>query len=201
MDQWQTLIGIDYVSLAGIAVGLSMDAFAVSLTDGAVSKKVTWRYAGKIALAFGLFQGFMPFLGWLVGTVGAGLISSLDHWIALILLGYLGVQMLRESRNHKESGGPLRDGIAWKALLVSAVATSIDALATGILLPSAVGASTIPAMILSVSLIALVTFLLCFPGVYIGKRFGALLSSKAEVLGGIVLIGIGLKIFVEHTFF
>ncbi len=197
------LLSIDYISLIGIAVGLSMDALAVSITNGAVTRKITISFAIKIAAAFGLFQGFMPFIGWLIGTAGASFITNIDHWIALILLGYLGVQMIRESRKKSKENeeAPLRDGLTWKTLFTLAVATSIDALATGILLPSAVGASTVSLMIFSVLLIALVTFLLCFCGVYIGKKFGSLCSSKAEIIGGLVLIGIGLKIFIEHTFY
>lgn len=193
---------MDYVSLAGIAVGLSMDALAVSITNGAVTKKVTAAFSAKLALTFGLFQAFMPFLGWLIGKAGANFIGSIDHWIALLLLSYLGIQMILESRKKAKEGcgGTLRDDISLKTLLTLAVATSIDALATGILLPSAVGASTITLMLLSVGLIGLITFALCMAGVFIGKKFGCLCSSKAEILGGIVLIAIGLKIFIEHMF-
>ncbi len=193
---------MDYISLAGIAVGLSMDAFAVCITNGAVTKKVTALFAAKLAFTFGLFQAFMPFLGWVIGKAGAGFIGSIDHWIALLLLGYLGVQMILESRKKAKEGcgGTLRDDISFKMLMTLAVATSIDALATGILLPSAVGASTVTLMLLSVGLIGLITFALCMAGVYIGKKFGCLCSSKAEIVGGVVLVAIGLKIFIEHMF-
>lgn len=193
---------MDFISLAGIAVGLSMDAFAVSITNGAVTRKANLRFAFKMAATFGLFQALMPFLGWLIGKAGESFISSIDHWIALLLLSYLGIQMIWESRKKKrEDASPLQDDIPLKTLFMLGIATSIDALATGILLPSAVGASTIPLMILSVILIGLITFLLCTIGVYAGKKFGSLLSSRAEILGGIVLIAIGVKIFVEHMFF
>lgn len=193
---------MDYISLAGIAVGLSMDAFAVSLTNGAVTRKVTPWFALKLALSFGLFQAFMPFIGWLVGKAGAGFIDNIDHWIALILLGYLGIKMLMESFKKMKEGNieVVRDGISFKTLLALSVATSIDALATGVILPSAVGATSVLLMLLSVGIIGLITFLLCIIGVYLGKKFGDLFSSKAEIIGGIVLVAIGVKIFIDHMF-
>ena len=193
---------MDFISLAGIAVGLSMDAFAVSVTNGAVTKKVTLPFALRMAACFGLFQAFMPLVGWLVGTAGAGFISSIDHWIALILLAVIGGQMLREAFSHDEdSCQPAgREAISLKMLFAMAVATSIDALATGIILPGAVGANSVPLMLLSVGIIGAITFALCTAGVFIGKKFGCLLSSKAELAGGIVLIAIGIKIFVDHMF-
>ena len=192
---------MDYLSLIGIAVGLSMDAFAVSITNGAITRKIRPGFAIKIAATFGLFQAFMPFVGWCIGKAGEGFISSIDHWIALVLLLYLGGKMVWESRKKSEEESPLQDTIPWKTLLMSGIATSIDALATGVILPSAVGAGNLWLMLLSVAIIGTVNFIFCFPGVYIGKRFGDLLSSKAELLGGLVLMAIGIKIFVEHMFF
>ena len=194
---------MDYVSLVGIAVGLSMDAFAVSVTNGAVAKKVTPWYAVKIALCFGVFQALMPMIGWLIGKAGENFISSVDHWVALILLCYIGVQMIVESYKNRKKGNTdgCKEDISLKALLLMGIATSIDALATGIILLSAVGASTVLSMLLSVAIIGMITFTLSVIAVYIGKKFGALLSCKAELLGGIVLVAIGIKIFVEHMFF
>ena len=194
---------MDFISLAGIAVGLSMDAFAVSVTNGAVTKKVNFPFALRMAACFGLFQAFMPFVGWLVGTAGAGFISNIDHWIALVLLAVIGGQMVRESFSHDEEDSlpGTKDAISLKMLLAMAVATSIDALATGIILPSAVGADSVTLMLVSVGIIGLITFVLCTAGVFIGKKFGSLLSSKAELAGGIVLIAIGLKIFLDHMVF
>ncbi|HEX3038384.1 MAG TPA: manganese efflux pump MntP family protein [Oscillospiraceae bacterium] len=193
---------MDYISLVGIAVGLSMDAFTVSLTNGAVTRKVTPWFAAKLALSFGLFQAFMPFIGWLIGKAGAGFINSIDHWVALILLGFLGIQMLVESykKSKDDNFEVVRDGISNKTLLTLSIATSIDALATGVILPSAVKANTIVLMLISVGIIGLITFVLCMIGVYIGKKFGDLFSSKAEIIGGIVLIAIGAKIFIDHMF-
>lgn len=194
---------MDYLSLCGIAAGLAMDAFAVSITNGAVTKRVTPRFALKIAFFFGLFQSVMPTAGWLIGKAGEGLIKAVDHWIALILLGYLGISMILESRKKRKTGTGCswRDDIPLKTLLALAIATSIDALATGVILPSAVGASTPALMLISVLLIGLITFVICFAGVYIGRRFGTVCASRAEIAGGDVLIAIGLKIFIEHMFF
>lgn len=194
---------MDYVSLAGIALGLSMDAFAVSITSGATIKNVTPRFAIKTSLSFGIFQAIMPVIGWLVGKAGESFISSVDHWVALILLSYLGIKMIVESRkkNSCETAVQKQDDLSLKTLMTLSVATSIDALATGIILPSAVGASTITLMLLSVGIIGAITFLLCMIGVYLGKNFGRLCSPIADILGGAVLIIIGIKIFIEHMFF
>jgi putative Mn2+ efflux pump MntP len=193
---------MDYFSLVGIAVGLSMDAFAVSLTNGAITKKVTLAFAVKLALCFGIFQAAMPMLGWMVGKVGENFINAVDHWVALILLAYIGIQMIVESRKKAHCGefSGKQDNISFQKLIALAVATSIDALITGIILPSAVGASTIPLMLMSIGTIGIITFLICLIGVYIGKKFGILCSSKAEIVGGIVLLGIGIKIFIDHVF-
>ncbi len=194
---------VDYLSLVGIAVGLSMDAFAVALTNGAVTRKLRFSHALKIAFCFGLFQAVMPLIGSFIGKVGAGFISQVDHWIAFVLLGYIGGKMIYEAvkeQKHEESQQS-RDPIGMKMLLVMAVATSIDALATGIILPSTIGASTIPLLITAVCLIGGITFVICLCGVYIGKKFGDLFVSKAEIIGGCVLVAIGIKILIEHLFF
>lgn len=193
---------MDLLSLVGIAAGLAMDAFAVSVTNGAVCKKVTFRFAVKLAFSFGLFQLLMPAAGWLVGKAGEEFISSIDHWIALLLLAYIGIQMLLEAKKEEpEEEEACRMDVPLKTLLALSIATSIDALATGVILPSAVGASTVQLMLIAVSVIGVITFAICLAGVYIGKKFGTLLSKKAEIAGGLVLILIGLKIFIEHMFF
>ena len=194
---------MDYFSVIGIAVGLAMDAFAVSITNGAITKRVTPRFALKIAFFFGLFQSIMPTAGWLIGKAGESFINAVDHWVALILLGYLGGSMIVESRKKKRVGLECirQDDIPIKTLLALSVATSIDALATGVILPSAVGASTPYLMMISVLLIGLIIFVICYAGVYIGKRFGSFCAGRAELVGGLVLIGIGVKIFIDHMFF
>ena len=192
---------MDHLSLLGIAVGLAMDAFAVSVANGAAARRVKPAFALKLAVSFGVFQSLMPFIGWLVGKAGEAIISSVDHWIALILLGFLGIQMLREARKRDDGDETLQEDVPWRRVLTLAVATSIDALATGVLLQSAVGADTVARMLLSVGEIGLVTLVLCFFGVYLGRKFGELLRTRAQVVGGIVLIAIGVKIFVEHMWF
>lgn len=194
---------MDYFSLCGIAVGLAMDAFAVSITNGACTRKVNARFALKLAACFGFFQLVMPLAGWLIGKAGEHIISAVDHWIALILLGYIGIDMIRESRKKAREGAccSLQDGLPAGKLLTLAVATSIDALATGIILPSAVGASTAFLMAVSVAAIGFITFVICFAGVYIGKQFGLACAGHAETVGGVVLIAIGVKIFIDHVFF
>ena len=194
---------MDYFSLAGIAAGLAMDAFAASISNGAVTKRVTPWFALKIALCFGLFQAFMPVFGWLVGKAGESMISSVDHWIALTLLSYIGIDTIVKAHKKRKCGevGVMRNDIPLKTLFTLGVATSIDALATGIILPSAVGASTLGLMLVSVATIGIVTTVMCFFGVYIGRKFGSFCSDKAETAGGIVLVGIGVKIFIDHMFF
>ena len=155
---------MDHLSLLGIAVGLAMDAFAVSVANGAAARRVKPAFALKLAVSFGVFQSLMPFIGWLVGKAGEAIISSVDHWIALILLGFLGIQMLREARKRDDGDETLQEDVPWRRVLTLAVATSIDALATGVLLPSAVGADTVARMLLSVGEIGLVTLVLCFFG-------------------------------------
>lgn len=191
---------MDYITLIGIAFGLAMDAFAVSITNGAaVNKNVTPKFALKLSISFGIFQGIMPMIGWFIGKAGENIINSVDHWIALIILCYLGINMILESKKrHSDNKTDEIKDISFKSLIAFSIATSIDALATGVILPSSVGAQTIVLMLVSVGIIALITFLLCTAGVYIGKNFGKICSSKAQTLGGIVLIIIGLKIFLEH---
>ena len=187
---------MDYIAVIGIAVGLAMDAFAVSVTNGAIVKNFKPSFAIKIAAAFGIFQFMMPVIGWIVGKAGQQLIESVDHYIAFILLLLIGGNMLIEAIKDriKEYKG---EEVQKKE---NKTATS-DALATGVILPSAVGASTIMLMLVAVLMIGVITFIISFAGVYLGKKFGSLLSNKAEILGGIVLIGIGTKILIEHLFF
>ncbi|MBQ6569891.1 MAG: manganese efflux pump [Clostridia bacterium] len=193
---------MDYLSIVGIAIGLSMDAFAVSLTAGAVNPDIRAAKTCKIAGAFGLFQAFMPMIGWAVGAAFAGFIGAVDHFIAFILLGYIGGKMIYDSLKKDDNDFEVESrDMDNKTLLLMAVATSIDALVTGIILPTAVGASTLWLMIIAVSIIGIITFSLCAAAVYIGKKFGLLLKGKAEILGGAVLIAIGAKILIEHLFF
>lgn len=175
-----------------------MDAFAVAITNGlcynkgeVVTKKVAW-YSG---LTFGTFQGIMPLLGFLAGAMFQKPAEKFDHWIALILLSFIGGKMIydaiQERRNPEEFCCPPFNA---KTLLLQGVATSIDAFAVGISLAM----NQMNILIIAPS-IALCTFLFSFLGVYIGKHFGKVLRDKAQIIGGIVLIGIGVNVFIEHT--
>ena len=178
-----------------VGVGLAMDACAVSFAKGISLKKNVKKYAFLLALAFGLFQGLMPLLGWWVGAHFEALISSVDHWIAYFLLGFIGLNMIRES---KEAGAECEacvDSISGKEVLLLAIATSIDALAVGISF-AFLQVSILPA----VCLIAATTFVISFAAVFLGNRIGGKLGKYAEIAGGIILILIGLKILIEHLF-
>lgn len=179
------------VTILFIAFGLAMDAFAVSITSGFTIKYLRINHALRLAAFFGLFQAIMPVIGWLAGFSLRDFISGIDHWIAFGLLSIIGLKMIFESTkmNPKKKIDPLNIYV----LLLLSVATSIDALAVGLTL-SVLNISIInPAVI-----IGIITFLLSLIGVYIGERFGHFFENKIEVVGGLILIGIGIKILVEH---
>jgi putative Mn2+ efflux pump MntP len=179
--------------LIALAVGLAMDAFAVSIAQGA-SARPGMAGAIRIGAAFGLAQALMPLLGWGLGVAFAGLIRNVDHWVAFVLLGVLGAKMLREGL-HGDDATPAPALIGW-ALLGAAVATSVDAAAAGITLPM-MGAP----IAVACAVIGVVTAGLCFAGVMIGAASGARLGKIAEIIGGCLLIAIGAKILVDHLFF
>lgn len=177
-----------------IAVGLSMDAFAVAVCKGLSMKKLNYRQGFVIALFFGVFQALMPLVGWSLGMRFDQYISAYDHWIAFVLLALIGGKMILEAREKADEEPESFDKLNIWELFVLAIATSIDALAVGItfaLLPN----TNIWA---SVTLIGSITFALSFAGVIIGNRFGSKYKSRAELFGGIILIAIGFKILVEH---
>ncbi|CEP50570.1 membrane protein [[Clostridium] sordellii] len=197
------------VSVLLTSFALSMDAFAVSITKGMTMKNITKKIAFKIAFFFGLFQGGMPLIGWLLGISFEKYIKTFDHWIALILLSFLGIKMIYESIKENKKDEVAMDleinglsqntsivDIKTKDLLVLSVATSIDALAVGVSF-----AFLNISIIEVVTSIAIITFLVCFIGVLIGKKIGPILKNYAEIIGGIILIFIGLNIFNEHTGF
>lgn len=182
-------------SIIVIALGLSMDAFAVSITSGIAIKKMRLGYAIVIGLFFGSFQAIMPLLGWVGGIKFASYIKTFDHWAACAILVFLGLKMVLESRN-LEQKQLLSNPMEIPILFMMALATSIDALAVGVSL------SFLEISILApVSVIGFITFLLSFSGTYIGNRCGSILENKIEIAGGVMLIGIGFKILVEHLFF
>jgi putative Mn2+ efflux pump MntP len=175
-----------------IAVGLSMDAFAVAVVTGSVYKEFKVRHALRMALSFGGFQAVMPIIGFLAGLGLKDYIEAYDHWVAFALLSFVGGKMIYESfkidavERNRDPSNPL-------VLLALSFATSIDALAVGITL-----SLLETPILLAVTIIGLVTFGLSYAGVAIGKRFGHFFESKVEIVGGIILIAIGIKIVVEH---
>ena len=177
-----------------LAVGLSMDAFAVAVTKGLAMKKMSYKNAIIIGLYFGLFQAGMPLIGYFLGTQFEDKITSFDHWIAFILLAFLGIKMIKEALS-KDEDEENEEGTSldFKTMSILAIATSIDALAVGITF-GFLQVDIVPA----VSFIGIVTFALSVVGVKIGNVFGTKYKSKAELAGGIILIGIGLKILLSH---
>jgi putative Mn2+ efflux pump MntP len=179
-------------SVLFIAVGLAMDAFAVSVANGVTVKRQRLRHALTIALFFGLFQGIMPVMGWLAGTGFRSFISGIDHWIAFGLLIFVGGKMIYESTKLERT--PANNGLlSLSVLLLLSVATSIDALAIGLSFAFLKIEIITPAIVIGV-----VTFTLSLVGVFVGQRLGHLLERKIEVIGGIILLGIGFKILIEH---
>lgn len=180
------------ITVVSIAFGLAMDAFAVSITSGFTIKQLHIRHALRIAAFFGIFQALMPLVGWLAGLGFRELISGIDHWVAFGLLSFIGLKMIYESTKMGPDGRTA-DPLNLFVLLMLSVATSMDALAVGLSL-SFLNVSIIsPAIIIGV-----ITFALSFLGVYVGDRFGHFFEKKIEVVGGLVLIGIGVKILLEH---
>lgn len=182
---------MDIITILFVALGLAMDAFAVSVTSGFTIKYLRIQHALRLAAFFGLFQAIMPGIGWLVGVGLKDFISEIDHWIAFGLLSMIGLKMIYESTrmNPDKKLDPLNIYV----ILILSIATSIDALAVGLTL-SILDISIInPAIIIGV-----ITFLLSFIGVYVGDRFGHFFENKIEVVGGMILIGIGIKILIEH---
>lgn len=189
---------MSWVEIVLIAVGLSMDAFAVAIGKGLAMKRREHLQALAIALAFGLFQGGMPLIGWLVGSQFTGIITEIDHWIAFVLLAIVGGKMLFEAFEDEPDGSDAPTGarLRFKELLVLAVATSIDALAAGISF-----AFFHLDIWRTVGLIAIITATLSYIGVVAGHVLGSRLERPAEIAGGVILIGIGLKILLEHLGF
>ena len=195
---------MNFIALIFTAFALSMDAFAVSITKGMTIKNLKKSTALKMALAFGVFQGAMPLLGWALGISFESYIKSIDHWIAFILLGFIGFNMIkgffddRKEENASElefSATTDVDDLSNKEIIMLAVATSIDALAVGISF-AFLNVSIIPAA----SIICIITFLVCVVGVFVGNKVGDIFNGYAELVGGgIILILIGFNIFNEHT--
>ena len=182
-------MGISELLLIGI--GLSMDAFAVSIGKGLSTKSLTPRHYLSVGVWFGGFQALMPIVGFLLGVSFASLVESFDHWIAFVLLGVIGSNMIRESLKGDEC--EIHPDFSARAMFMLAIATSIDALAVGVSF-AFLQIDILPAA----SIIGVTTFILSMVGLRIGNIFGCRFKSKAEFAGGVVLIIIGIKILAEH---
>ena len=185
MEFWEILV---------LCIGLSMDAFAVSICKGLSVPKLQAKHCLICGVYFGGFQALMPLIGWALGIRFQSMITNIDHWIAFVLLAVIGANMIQESFSKEEECPDASFG--FKTMLTLAVATSIDALAVGVTF-AFLNVSIVPAVLL----IGATTFVCSAVGVKIGNVFGNRFQSKAEFLGGLVLIAIGLKILIEHLFF
>lgn len=185
---------MDIIEIFFIGVGLAMDAFSVSVCKGLSMKKLDIKKALIIAIYFGVFQGIMPLIGYFLGSTFESLISGIDHWIAFALLEFIGINMIREAFGDENKNA--NDKVDFKTMIILAVATSIDALTVGVTF-----AFFNVNILLAAFIIAIVTFALSLVGVKIGNRFGNKYESKAEIMGGIILAFMGLKILIEHLFF
>ena len=181
-----------FAELFVLAVGLSMDAFAVSVCKGLSMKNAGMREGMICGVWFGTFQGIMPLLGFFLGTLFAGAIESFDHWVAFGLLAIIGINMLKEVFAKEEE--PHDADLSFKAMFIMAVATSIDAMAVGISLAMAGDVNIVSAVLL----IGVTTFVLSAIGVKIGNIFGSRFEKKAQLAGGVILICLGAKILLEH---
>lgn len=182
---------MEIVELFFIAVGLSMDAFAVSVCKGLAMTKCTWRKSGVVGVYFGGFQALMPVFGYLLGVQFKDIITSVDHWIAFILLGLIGANMLKEAFDGGEEETDAALDV--RTMLGLSVATSIDALAVGVTF-AFLRVNIVPAVVF----IGAITFTLSAAGVKIGNIFGLRYKAKAEIAGGVILIFMGFKILLEH---
>ncbi len=182
------------IELLVLALGLSMDAFAVSICKGLSVPKLQAKHCLICGVYFGGFQALMPLIGWALGIRFQSMITNIDHWIAFVLLAVIGANMIKESFSKEEECPDASFG--FKTMLTLAVATSIDALAVGVTF-AFLDVSIVPAVLL----IGATTFVCSAVGVKIGNVFGNRFQFKAEFLGGLVLIAIGLKILIEHLFF
>lgn len=179
-------------SLFFLAVGLAMDAFAVSICKGLAMKKITLQKTAIVGLWFGAFQAIMPVVGYLLGSRFEQYITSIDHWIAFVLLGIIGISMIREAFSKEDNSAD--DSLDVKTMFLLAVATSIDALAVGITFAFL----QVDNIIAAVSFIGIITFALSAAGVKVGNVFGIKYKSKAQIAGGVILLLIGSKILLEH---
>lgn len=185
---------MDIISVIIIGIGLAMDCFAVSISKGFMADKSHFWFAFRMAVLFGLFQGIMPLIGYFAGISFADYMKSFDHWIAFGLLAAIGGKMVIEGlkKSHEDTDTNVHP-FKWRSIIALAFATSIDALATGIIFVS------YPDFIWkAVAIIGIISFFFSMTGTYIGLRFGEKFNIKVELIGGLILIGIGTKILIEH---
>ncbi len=181
---------MDLIAAAAVGAALAMDAMTAAVSCGLKNKGRRSRAALLTAALFGVFQALMPVLGWSIGKVGSGWIGNYDHIAAFVILVLLGIKMIVDSRNEKHSGFSAQ---GLRELLLLSIATSIDALALGITLPATVGADTSWSMLTAVLVIGVVTFVMSFAGYYFGSAFRGGRGFYAGLIGGVLLIGIGIK--------
>ena len=175
-----------------IAIGLAMDCLAVSISSAVTIKDIKLSDGVRVGIFFGAFQGGMAFIGWLGASSFASLVESVDHWIAFFLLAIIGIKMIKEGLEGEESSGMNHRNM--KVLLLLSVATSIDSLAIGVSF-AFLGIS----IIMPVIMICVMSFIFAFAGTFIGKKAGDMLGGRMEIIGGLILIGLGVKILLEHT--
>ncbi len=183
---------MDMLVVIGLAIGLSLDALAVSVANGFMINQLKFHHVFRISFFFGLFQAFMPIIGWTAGMQFSSYIQPLDHWVAFGLLAFIGIKMIIETRS-LDTGCESKDCTHFPTLIVLSLATSIDALVVGISF-----AVLNVAILLPILMIGAITFILCVIGIYIGNSIGHLFENKIQLIGGVVLIGIGIKILIEH---
>lgn len=184
---------MDFITLVIIALGLSMDCFAVAIGTGVCTRRITKPEIFRMAVFFGAFQGLMPMIGWYIGFGFRHIIAAYDHWVAFVLLTFLGIRMIYEGLGNAHTG-KIMNNFHLKTLISLAFATSIDALAVGFSL-----AFLNISLWISALVIGLVSFLITILGIYIGSLFHKRIRFNFNILGGVILIGIGIKIFLEHT--
>ena len=183
---------MDYLTVFILAIGLSLDSFAVSLSSGLRLPQMRFCKALKLALVLTFFQAFMPLLGWFLASSVKNYIAPVEHWIAFFLLGFIGGKMIIENRIINTRQTP-KDPTNWRTAMLLGIATSLDALAVGFS-----AAMILTRIIQSVLIIGGITFIACMSGIFIGKKTSSHINQYAEIAGGLILIGIGLKILLSH---
>lgn len=183
---------MSFLEILLISVSLAADAFAVSICKGLSLKKIDIKDAVKIGIWFGVFQALMPTIGFFLGEASQHIITSVDHWIAFILLAIIGGKMIFESFNHDEK---VNSDLSFKTMLVLSIATSIDALVVGIAYVCAYGSKN---AVITFPMIGIITFMLSVIGVYVGNKFGSKYKNVAEFTGGLILVLLGVQVLLEH---